>query len=227
VQRTTVPARPDFLVGRGCLLAREILGDGDDAVELIAIPLEAVEIHGGQLRGTDAPRADEGCERGDRREREIFERRGHLNARRTRRDQLCMARRVARRTLARKVRPKSDGRLRIERDGELPELFVAVEISAGAAGRQLLLGVGEGQAVDLFCTLQYVFAKLRRGAAATLRAACRRQRHRRGDRGRHGADEPAPSHLQSCLFHEFLFVASRAFIATPIVNAGPFLAQSR
>ena len=78
---------------------------------------------------------------------------------------------MSRRLFAWQVRMECDGRLGVERDVELSQLFVAAEVVADAAQYRFLLGVGEVETRNLFEALERIFAKSRRRASsAALRA---------------------------------------------------------
>jgi hypothetical protein len=67
------------------------------------------------------------------------------------------------------ARAKCDRRFRIERDVELAERFVSVEVAADAVERRLFFSVGESKACDLFGAFERVLAHTRRRRAAALR----------------------------------------------------------
>jgi hypothetical protein len=200
VEGTAVLAGFDLLVGGRRLRARELLGQRDDAVELFAVALEPREVHAGEIGRRDSAALDQRCEHGDRLECQILEVAWRFDPRRPR-DRLEVRHRPWRPLLRAAVeRTERHRRLGVERHVELAQLFVTIEVAADAADRQLFLGVGEVEAVDLLGAFQRVLAELRRRAAAALCAHRCRHCDRRGHRRRHGLDEPSSSDI----LHELL-----------------------
>ena len=73
IKQTVVAAGGNFLVGGRCLRVCQLLGQGDDAVELIAVALESRQVHSGEIGGRDLAALDQRREHRDRFEREVFE----------------------------------------------------------------------------------------------------------------------------------------------------------
>ena len=85
--------------------------------------------------------------------------------------QLRARRRLAGRFLARQIRPEGDRRLGVERDVELAQLLVAVEVAIDAVERHLLLGLVEVDAEDAFGGVEAkAIDALRSGAGCCARA---------------------------------------------------------
>ncbi len=83
VQWSAIVPGLDFLVGARGLRERELFGERDDAVQRIAVPLQAGEIHPGEIGRAHLPAFDQRREHGDRLEREILEVRRDRHVRRT------------------------------------------------------------------------------------------------------------------------------------------------
>ena len=132
---------------------------------------------------------DQRRERRDRQERDLLRRQVRRHDR-PRELQLRAGRRLAGRPLAGQVRPERDRRLGVERDVELAQLLVAVEVSIDAVERHLLLGLVE---VDAEEALGGVEAQ----AIDALRSGGRLLRQRRRGRagGKKGREEASSVHM--------------------------------
>ena len=105
--------------------------------------------------------------------------------------QLRARRRLAGRPLARQVRPEGDGRLGVERDVQLAQLLVAVEVAVDAAERHLLFGLGEVHAEDALGGVEAEAIDARRAGGRLLG---QRRRGGAGGKQRSGRKEAASVH---------------------------------
>ncbi len=190
MERAAVLAGANLLVGSGRLLQRQIFGQRDDAMQLLAVSLQAAEIHLGQVGRRHPARFDQRRQRGHRLERQILERRGRANHR-PGDGQFGVSRALALRLFAGQRRAKGDGRFGIERHIQLAQFFISLEISTGAADSHFILGIGEMQSLDFLGTAQRVFRKLWWRLPAALCLHGGGQGHTGGNGGRNGLQEAA------------------------------------
>jgi hypothetical protein len=99
-----------------------------------------------------------------------------------------VARRLPSRPLARQVRPEGNGRLGVERNVELAQSPVALEVPVGGLHRHRLFRIRELQPDELFRTLQRVLARPGPGVLLCRDRGAPALRHTHGSDGYRGRD---------------------------------------